>query len=39
MIYILNIFTKYMKKELTNRLEGKETVLKNNKKNHYIDLI
>ena len=29
----------YYKQKLTNKVEGKETVMNNNKKNRYIDLI
>ena len=29
----------YCQQKLTNKVEGKETVLNNNKKNRYIDLI
>ena len=28
-----------LKQKLTNKVEGKETVLNNNKKNRYIDVI
>ena len=36
--YDLHFYKKVLKQKLTKKVEGKETVLNNNKKNRYIDL-